>query len=170
MTELLIGCGSNKEKKIYAQSNPRWSNLITLDINSDHDPDYVWDLNNLPLPFPENTFDEIHAYEVLEHVGKQGDYRFFFEQFTEFHRILKNKGKFYATVPAPSSPWAWGDPSHTRIFPKEWLTFLRQQTYIEQVGKTSISDFRYCYKVDYKIELAQEQNDTLYFILEAIKN
>lgn len=169
MTELLIGCGADKRKKIHTPDKSEWNNLITLDINPHHNPDYVWDLNKMPLPFPDNTFDEIHAYEVLEHVGTQGDYKFFFRQFTEFHRILKHKGKLFATVPTPNSVWAWGDPSHTRIFPKEWLTFLRQKTYEEQVGKTSISDFRWCYKVDFEIALCQEQNDTLYFILEANK-
>jgi SAM-dependent methyltransferase len=167
--ELLIGCGSSREKKIYLPGQEDWNDLITLDINANHKPDVVFNLNDLILPFEENSFDEIHAYEVLEHTGQQGDYRFFFAQFEEFYRILKPKGKFFATVPTPTSPWAWGDPSHTRIFCKEWLTFLRQKSYEEQVGVTSLSDFRYIYKADFEIILAQEQNDTLYFIVEANK-
>lgn len=169
MKELLIGCGSTTEKKIYIPGQNAWNNLVTLDINADHNPDVVWDLTKLPLPFSDNEFSEIHAYEVLEHTGTQGDYRFFFKQFEEFHRILSPGGKMFATVPAPTSPWAWGDPSHTRIFPKEWLTFLRQKSYEEQVGSTSISDFRYIYKADFEILMAKEQNDTLYFIIEAKK-
>ena len=169
MTELLIGCGANKEKKIYLPDNKAWQHLVTLDINPDHKPDVVWDLNNIPLPFTDNSFDEIHAYEVLEHVGRQGDYLFFFNQFSDLHRILKPQGKLFASVPLPSSPWAWGDPSHTRIFPKEWLVFLSQQTYKDQVGKTAISDFRWCYKADFNIVMCQENQDTLFFIIEAIK-
>lgn len=169
MAELLIGCGSSRDKRIFIPGSDKWDGLITLDINPDHKPDVVWDLNNLPLPFENNKFEEIHAYEVLEHVGNQGDYKTFFAQFTEFHRLLTPNGKFFATVPTPDSPWAWGDPSHTRIFCKEWLTFLRQKSYGEQVGKTSLSDFRYIYKADFEIIVAQEQNDTLFFILEAIK-
>lgn len=169
MKELLIGCGSTTEKKIYIPGQNAWNNLVTLDINADHNPDVVWDLTKLPLPFSDNEFSEIHAYEVLEHTGTQGDYRFFFKQFEEFHRVLSPGGKMFATVPAPTSPWAWGDPSHTRIFPKEWLTFLRQKSYEEQVGSTSISDFRYIYKADFEILMAKEQNDTLYFIIEAKK-
>lgn len=169
MSELLIGCGRNWEKKIYLPDQRDWKSLVTLDINSDHNPDVVWDLQVLPLPFGDNEFDEIHAYEVLEHVGSQGDYKTFFAQFTEFHRILRPGGKFFATVPTPTSPWAWGDPSHTRIFCKEWLTFLRQKSYEEQVGKTSLSDFRYIYKADFEILMAQENGDTFFFILEAVK-
>lgn len=146
-----------------------WDNLTTLDHNSDHKPDIVWDLMEMPLPFEDNSFDEIHAYEVLEHTGAQGDYRFFFKQFSEFHRLLKPGGKFFATVPLPSSRWAWGDPSHTRIFPKEWLTFLRRKTYEEQIGVTSLSDFRNIYKADFEPIMIAEENDTLHFIIVAMK-
>lgn len=170
MKELLIGCGSSRDKRVHIVGKEKWNNLVTLDKNPDHKPDVVWDLEVMPLPFEDDSFDEIHAYEVLEHCGRQGDYRFFFRQFEEFHRILKPNGKLVATVPTPTSPWAWGDPSHTRIFPKEWLIFLRQDSYEEQIGKTSLSDFRNIYKADFEVLMAEEQNDTLYFIIEAIKN
>lgn len=167
--ELLIGCGSNNKKIIHPPGQEDWNCLVRLDNNPDHAPDVLWDLMNLPLPFDSDYFSEIHAYEVLEHTGTQGDYKFFFNQFSEFHRILRPGGRFHATVPLPTSPWALGDPSHTRIFPKEWLTFLRQKSYQEQVGKTSLSDFRYIYKADFEPIYIHEQNGTLYFIIEARK-
>jgi len=166
--ELLIGCGSQK-KKLIPVNGPGWKNLITLDINSDHNPNVVWDLTNLPLPFPENSFDEIHAYEVLEHTGSQGDYKFFFAQFSEFWRILKPGGYLAATVPSATSPWAWGDPSHTRIIQKETLVFLSQDEYTRQIGNTSMSDFRNIYQADFSIELAQEANGGTFFALRAVK-
>ena len=76
--ELLIGCGRRREKLMYDQSSPelsQWQGLVTLDINLDHKPDVAHDLTTLPYPFDDNTFDEIYAYEVLEHTGAQGDYK-----------------------------------------------------------------------------------------------
>jgi 2-polyprenyl-3-methyl-5-hydroxy-6-metoxy-1,4-benzoquinol methylase len=80
--ELLIGCGHNREKKVSVPELPKeWSkDLITLDWNESTEPDVVHDLNILPYPFDHDMFDEIHAYEVLEHVGTQGDFRFFFQR------------------------------------------------------------------------------------------
>jgi len=168
--ELLIGCGSRREKVIH-DGNPEWNNLTTLDINRDHKPDIVWDLCNIPYSvFEDNTFDEIHAYEVLEHTGSQGDYKFFFAQFSEFWRILKPGGFLMATCPNINSPWVWGDPSHTRVIQKESLIFLDQSEYTRQIGKTSMSDFRYIYKADFKcVHLDFQTDDTLKFALQAVK-
>ncbi len=168
MAELLIGCGSDRRKKLFIPGQEEWSDLVTLDINADHAPDVVHDLCDLPLPFERETFDEIHAYEVLEHVGAQGDYRFFFKQWEDFWRILKAGGQFYGSVPLPTSPWAWGDPSHTRVLPKECLCFLDQDAY-SQVGESPMSDFRYIYKADFKQRYIKETEHHLFFILEAVK-
>lgn len=166
--ELLIGCGSRRIKLIHGK-HKEFQDVITLDINPDHKPDVVFDLTDLPLPFDDNTFDEIHAYEVLEHTGSQGDYKFFFAQFSDFWRILKPDGILFATVPMHNSVWAWGDPSHTRTIQKESLIFLNQPTYTAEVGVTAISDFRYIYQADFDIDYCQDDGNTLGFALKAIK-
>ena len=103
-----MGCGSNSEKKICLDS-VEWHDLTRLDNNPAHNPDVLWDLTVHPLPFGDETFDEIHAYQVLEHLANQGDYEFFFKEFTEYARILKPNGLFCASVPV--GKWVWGDPS-----------------------------------------------------------
>lgn len=169
--ELLIGCGSMRDKRLTVDGTAEFDQLVTLDYNSDHNPDVVWDLMHpdvLPTTWVDE-FDEIHAYEVLEHLGQQGDYRLFFNQFTAFWRALKPNGHLMATCPSRHSIWAWGDPSHTRIMQAEQLVFLSQRQYAEQVGKTPMSDFRNIYKADFEIVHASDDKETLRFIIKAIK-
>jgi predicted SAM-dependent methyltransferase len=168
--ELLIGCGSYHKKLMASDGTNEWSNLTTLDYNEDHKPDVCWDLMELPLPFKDEEFDEIHAYEVLEHLGQQGDYKLFFAQFSEFWRLLKPNGHFLATCPSRNSVWAYGDPSHTRIMQLEQLVFLSQDQYKKQVGKTPMSDFRNIYKADFETVYQEDDGEAIRFVLKAIKN
>lgn len=167
--ELLIGCGSNLKKRLCASGRPDWTALTTLDLNADHRPDVVWDLTRFPLPFENDHFDEIHAYEVLEHTGQQGDYRFFFAQFSELWRILKPNGLLLGTAPMWNSAWAWGDPSHTRTIQKEQFYFLEQDRYTREVGVTAMSDFRFCYQADFELVHVRESPDLFEFGLRAHK-
>lgn len=167
--ELLIGCGSNLSKRLTVDGTQTFDDLFTLDYNADHNPDLVWDLTSPSgLPFEANTFDEIHAYEVLEHTGAQGDYKFFFWQFSDFWRVLKPNGYLCATCPSRHSAWALGDPSHSRVLQKEMLIFLDQDAY-QDVGKTSMSDFRSIYQANFKAMHIVEDEEKFQFILKAIK-
>lgn len=167
--ELLLGSGNSTDKRIRFEGIPdRWTTLITLDSDEGTDPDLVHDLRNMPLPFDDDMFDEIHAYEVLEHCGSQGDWRLFFNQFSEFHRILKPGGFFCATVPMWDSPWAWGDPGHSRVISRQSLLFLCREEYA-QVGKSPMTDYRPYYSGDFTLHAANETEHQFGFVLKAIK-
>ena len=81
------------------------------------------------------------------------------ESWNEFYRILEPGGLFCGIVPTPDSPWAWGDPSHTRIITIDQFVFLSQQAYREQVGKTAMSDFRSVYRGDFTLIHEQKTAD-----------
>jgi len=122
-------------------------------------------LEKLPLPFEDSAFDEIHAYEVCEHVtGQQGDAVAYFAFFSEMWRILRPGGYFMGTV--PRGEWVWGDPSHKRQITLGTLHFLSQREYREQVGITQMSDYRNIYKADFEILFAQQTDDKLGFVLQ----
>lgn len=167
--ELLIGCGGKRAKGLSPKGRTQFENLTTLDIEPSHHPDVVHDLNILPWPFEADTFDEVHAYEVLEHIGMQGDYKSFFAHFSEIWRILKPGGLLCATCPSLRSGWLWGDPGHTRTITMESLTFLVQPEYDRQVGVTAMSDYRGIYKADFDNEFLNDDATFLRFILRAVK-
>lgn len=179
MKTLILGCGRKKTQKLVKKVDPEKGaglvfedipgEIVTLDINPDHNPDIVYDLNDLPLPFESNEFDQIIAYEILEHLGRQGDYEHFFAEFAEYWRILKPDGILTGTVPHWKSPWAWADPSHTRVIPLETFTFLNQDQYAAQVGKTAMSDFRRIWKADFKVISGAYLPEQGYFELQARK-
>jgi SAM-dependent methyltransferase len=169
--ELLIGCGNKREKLISLKGKPEWDKLVTLDNDPNCGADIEHDLERMPLPFADETFDEIHAYHILEHTGRQGDFRFFFAQWEEFYRLLKPGGLVCGIVPSRSSPWAWADPGHTKIIERESFVFLDQTEYTKQVGTTALADYRRVYRADFaplhwEVGVTGEQN---FFVLQAVK-
>ena len=168
---LLLGCGAARRRMVEVDGRRDYSNceLVSLDINPDHKPDVVHDLNAVPWPFEDNSFDEINAWEVLEHIGQQGDYEGFFAHFYEAWRILKPGGVLAATVPKWDSEWAWADPSHRRVITPGSLTFLSQEEHKKQVGVTAMSDFRFCWQGDFRAVFTQYVGNHFVFALKAVK-
>ena len=170
MKQLLLGAGSSHVRHLPFGETDEFDDLVTLDNNKHHHPDVLWDLEDPYLPFESDTFDEIHAYEVLEHTGAQGDAYFFFDQWNEFWRMLKPGGMFYGSVPWwKDNPWVWGDPSHKRCIPPETFVFLDQTEYTKQVGVTPMSDFRHLYYGDFDVVELEHAHDRLWFSLRAVK-
>ncbi len=68
--------------------------------------DIVHDLNQLPYPFPDNTFDQVYAIHVIEHLdsilGVMG----------EIHRITRPNARVVVITPHHSDAISWQDPTH----------------------------------------------------------
>lgn len=168
MAELLLGAGKRHNKVIWTHAK-EWTDLTTLDIEPSSSPDIVWDLNITPWPLDSNAFIEVHAYEVLEHLGRQGDWKAFFDHFYEIWRVLQPSGHLFATCPDLTSPWLWGDPGHTRAITRESLTFLSMKCYEDQQNVTAMTDYRHVWKGNFDMVWHQHKNDTFSFVLRAVK-
>ena len=154
---LMVGAGfSPVKRKILAttsapEEDTAWT---TLDMNEACNPDILFSLERIEydpdpnvsgglnrIPVGDETFDEVHAYEVLEHFGKQGDYVGYFRGFREWWRIIKPGGYLIGTCPAWNSIWAWSDPGHCRMINHGTLTYLCKDLY-DKLGKNQASDYR----------------------------
>ncbi len=196
--ELLIGCGHSREKRLDPRDflpqrvppppNIRtWRGVLeTLDYMIECRPDYVCNLNRVPWSvcppaeyaddqycnqwcLADSIYDEVHAYEVLEHLGRQGDFRSFFDTFGEIWRILKPGGYLCATVPSRYDQGLWGDPGHCRAILPMSLVFLSQPQYDAQMGKTSMSDYRRVYRADFDTVGAFDDHVGFRFVLQCVK-
>ncbi len=90
-----VGCGRNKV-----------ANAVGLDRHYVEGVDIVHDLEVFPYPFAANTFDEIYARHVIEHVESVSDF------LDELHRIAKPGARFYIHTPHYSYSNSWRDPTH----------------------------------------------------------
>ena len=171
--ELLLGCGAARDKRIRWDKVPTdWQNVTTHDIDPDSGADTVHDLDVLPYPWADNSFDEIHAYEVLEHTGSQGDAKFFFAQFAELYRMLKPGGYLACTVPAWDSQVAWCMPDHKRVIAEGSIAILDHRYYADLGKPSGIA------KADYRKQLGTTnfqtiahkiEGDNFGFVLKAMK-
>lgn len=69
--------------------------------------DVAWDLNNLPWPWPDNSFDLVYASSVLEHLELT-----LLESCNEIWRILLPGGRLWVKLPYWKADSAYNDPTH----------------------------------------------------------
>jgi SAM-dependent methyltransferase len=98
-TVLDVGCGSAKAP-----------GAVGLDISADTQADVVHDLDVLPYPFEDSSFDQVLMQDVLEHVRDP------IRVVEELHRLLRPGGLLQLRTPHFSSALAYGDPSHHHYF------------------------------------------------------
>lgn len=187
--ELLLGCGRDHEKILWLPGeDSRWRNLTTLDYNPDVGADIVCDLDVTPwtgvwaprpgkitetfaVKLPDDYWDEVHAYEVLEHMGKQGDVESFFATFAEIWRILKPGGYLFATTPSRYSVWLWADPGHRRAILSESLVWLDRGAWLKNSKRPGnpMSDYRRFFAGDFEIQESSDNHMRHVFWARAIK-
>jgi SAM-dependent methyltransferase len=105
--KLHLGCGMGKRE-----------GYINLDSSEAVNPDVLWDLNELPYPFEDNTFDEILAYSILEHLDD------LVKVMEELHRVAKPGAILDVRVPYWDGYGFASDPTQKRMFTESTFDFF----------------------------------------------
>lgn len=159
---LLLGCGHDRRKRLRNSDEPEEfvdCELTTVDINPGCGADVLFDLNQHPLPFEDESFDEIHAYDVLEHFGGVGDWKSWFTEMDDYHRILKPGGTLNVIVPYGVN---LTDPGHTRFFHENHFGFCTKEFYERQrEKKTAATDYTWFIQGWWEMAYCDLQGDVL---------
>ena len=83
---------------------------VTVDINPCLAPTLVWDLNRVPYPLPDNSFDAIVCHHVLEHLDNV------VAVMEEIHRLGRPGARVFIRTPHFSSWQYYTDPTHRHPF------------------------------------------------------
>lgn len=83
---------------------------VNVDLVAETGPDVVHNLNRIPWPFPDNSFDQVHAYDVVEHLDDV------IATVQEIHRVCRPGAVVHITVPHFSCANAFRDPTHQHYF------------------------------------------------------
>jgi SAM-dependent methyltransferase len=81
----------------------------------------IANLSLQPIPWPDDSFGSVSAFDFIEHVPRvlgddRGGTRFpFIEVMNEVWRVLAPEGLFYALTPAYPHAAAFTDPTHVNI-------------------------------------------------------
>lgn len=102
-----IGCGRLKSP-----------GSVGIDRLADTDADIVHDLDMMPYPIAENSFDAVIARHVLEHVAAP------LGVLAELHRVTRPGGVVTIITPHFSSSSSWTDPTHRHHFTSRSFDYL----------------------------------------------
>lgn len=96
---LNLGCGRR-----------RVEGAVNVDVTAETSPDVLHDLNVRPWPFADDSFDEVLAHDVIEHLAET------IATLEEIHRVCRRGARVELTVPHFSCSNAFTDPTHRHFF------------------------------------------------------
>lgn len=91
-------------------------------MNLDFNPDnpgvtHSWDIE-AGLAFPDNTFDEVIAFHIIEHIHNLS------KLLSEIHRVCKHGARIKIEAPHCTNPTFYDDPTHVRPLTENTIPFI----------------------------------------------
>ena len=117
-TRVNLGCGNDLRE-----------GYINVDSSPAVNPDKVWNLEETPLPFEDDSIDEIVANHVMEHIHN------FIPLMHDIHRCCKPNATIRIRTPFYASWGQFNDPTHVRFFTPFTFNYFNAWTnYAHEVG------------------------------------
>jgi len=115
MIRLDVGCGDQRREG--------FEGIDKHDFSASY-PDGRFQVHDIkdPLPYDDESIDEIwchHVFEHLTHRHPDRDMDYLIWVMNEFHRVLKTGSRAHLIVPWVDHPNAWRHPTHYRYF-NQW--------------------------------------------------
>lgn len=117
-----LGCGTQPKNPFKAHF------LFGVDIRDFNSPNVIVKKANLAvekIPYDDNFFDSVSAYDFLEHIPRvihfqDGHIVFpFVNLMSEIHRVLKPGGVFWARTPVYPALEVFQDPTHVNFITRD---------------------------------------------------
>lgn len=96
--------------------------VTNVDIRPQVEPDILWNLDHYPWPVPDESYDEVYALDIMEHLEHV------FTAMEEIHRILKPEGKLYIHTTYWKTENSFTDPSHCHYFTFQSFDYFDERT------------------------------------------
>lgn len=163
MKSLDLGCGNNPKNPFNAEE------LYGIDIANSKNTKYfkTVDLNINPIPFPDNHFDYVTAFDFIEHIPRiiyvDGKIRnCFVEVMNEIWRVLKPGGTFLACTPYIDHPEAaFSDPTHVNFITKKTVDYFTKDA--DSLGRL------YGFNGNFKLIIQAQHPQTNYWLVWELK-
>lgn len=152
-----LGCGP-------IMRNPYMADFVLgVDLVGEESPNLkISDLAVMPIPFENNTFDYVTAFDFLEHIPRLlyvGEKRShpFINLMNEIHRVLIPGGLFLAHTPAFPRQETFQDPTH--------VNFISENT-VEYFAGTAVKTCRdYGYLGEFELIRQEWASDYTYWLI-----
>mgnify|MGYP001596125874 CR=1 FL=1 len=117
----------------------KYDNGVNLDSRKLDTVDIVHDLNKLPLPFPDGTFDKVYSQFAVEHIS----WRLIPDFWREVYRILKPGGRIFFITSNLRAQAQWLSRTKDWELKRENCMIFGDQNYGENAHASSCSPEQY---------------------------